>query len=817
MIKRVELSDFISHRDSKIEFGEGVTVFIGKNGSGKSSVIDAITYALYGEHTRNSNRNIVRHGASKAVVILEFTHKGKRYRVERKVDSKGNLESAVLKYYDGDKLKTEVYGERRQFGESISKRIEEILGLDYDKMRVAGIIQQGEIDRIIEYKPKEFKELINNIIGIDRLDYAYERMRDVIDGFRERLRREYGYDDLNIPAIQKELDEQRALVVSISKEIERQKVLFENVKASRDLMLKEYEGLKLLKAKYDELNLQVSNLYNYLSRLRDSIGKEIRDKMELIMKVRKCITIASKEESIVSELNRIEERIEEIGREVSDISREVAVLEERKKNARDMLRVIKDGRDYIRYVKENYAIPKILEEKRARLDEMVKRITSYIQEISRMEGLLECSRIEIKDNICPICKNRVSNAEELARELAGEREVLAKAMNEKKREVERLERERVELERRVRELEDKARRLDTAREFLKIYTLDESNIDANERELLSIIDQDIKGLKDKILVLMKEKDDLIKRKREYTNKYNEMIEAKAFLKDKGIESLDAVDRLSEEIKEKERIYNLLSNINVNEKIDKFAIDDYSRDLIGKIQTLREESKGFSEERFHELEGNIKRVEEDMKKIEVDIKSLENDVKKINDNIEEMSKVKDILDYARRYINTLESIRNNVFYRDGKVAKSLRSWALEYISRKASEYAKLFDIGVSRVELREKDNAIEILCYGKRGVIDIHSMSGGERVALGLALRFGIAYVMGGYKLDFIILDEPTVHLDEEKRSAMVELISTLADNSSLQMIVITHDSEIFESANVDNIYRFEMSEQGTRISNIKDS
>ncbi len=816
MIERVELLNFISHRDNKVEFGEGVTVFIGKNGSGKSSVIDAITYALYGEHTRSSNKNIVRHGASNAAVILEFTHKGKRYRVERRIDSKGNLESAVLKYYDGDKLKTEVAGERRQFGESISKRIEEILGLDYNKMKVAGIIQQGEIDRIIEFKPKEFKELINSIIGIDRLDNAYERMREVIDGFRERLRREYGYDDLNIPAMQKEIDEMRIRVASINKDIERQKALLEVIKARRDDMLKEYDKMKYLKAKYDELTLQMNNLRNYLSRVKDSIGKEIREKKEFIEKARRYIAIASKEESIVDELNRIEKRIEEIGREVSDASSNVAVLEERKKHAKDMLSIIKDAREYIRYVRENDAVPKMLEEKRRRLEEMVKRITSYMQEISRIEGLLECSRIEVKDGICPICKNRVSDAEELSMELARERNRLERDMEEKRREVERLEREKGALEKNVRELEDKARRLDTAREFLQRHMLDESNIDAKEKELTSIINQDVKGLKDRMLVLSKEKDELIDRKKEYSDKHKMIIEAKAFLKDKGIESIDAVNKIEEEMEEKRRIYNLLSSINISyERVNEFAIDDYSRDLIGRILTLREESRGFSEERFHELERGIKEIEEmEIKRLEMEIKRLEDEIIRVNNDIERKSRIKDILDHARRYINMLEDIRNKVFYRDGIVAKSLRSWALNVISGKTSEYAKLFEIGVSRIELREKGNAIDILCYGKRGSMDILSMSGGEKVALGLVLRFGITYLMGGYKLDFIILDEPTVHLDEEKRHTMVELILALADNSSLQVIVITHDNEIFESANVDNIYRFEMSEQGTRIFNV---
>ena len=93
------------------------------------------------------------------------------------------------------------------------------------------------------------------------------------------------------------------------------------------------------------------------------------------------------------------------------------------------------------------------------------------------------------------------------------------------------------------------------------------------------------------------------------------------------------------------------------------------------------------------------------------------------------------------------------------------------------------------------------------------MSGGEKVAIALALRFAMAYVMGGYKLDFVILDEPTVHLDEDRKASLVEIISRLGrmDSPLRQMIVITHDEEIFENAEIDAVFRFEASSEGTRV------
>jgi exonuclease SbcC len=150
-----------------------------------------------------------------------------------------------------------------------------------------------------------------------------------------------------------------------------------------------------------------------------------------------------------------------------------------------------------------------------------------------------------------------------------------------------------------------------------------------------------------------------------------------------------------------------------------------------------------------------------------------------------------------------------------VGISLRSWALEVISKKASEYASLFNIGISRIELAEKAREIAITCYGRHGEIDMDSLSGGEKVAVALALRLGIAYMMGSNKLDFIILDEPTTHLDEERRKALVKIISEAFREGAgplAQMIIITHDADIFEDSEVDQVYRFAMTADGSHVS-----
>ena len=79
MIKTVELVNFISHSETKLDLDEGVTVFVGSNGAGKSSIIDGITFALFGEHTRKSNKSLIRRGSSQAYAKIRFSEIGRAH------------------------------------------------------------------------------------------------------------------------------------------------------------------------------------------------------------------------------------------------------------------------------------------------------------------------------------------------------------------------------------------------------------------------------------------------------------------------------------------------------------------------------------------------------------------------------------------------------------------------------------------------------------------------------------------------------------------------------------------------------------------
>ena len=96
MITSVELGNFLAHSSTKLDFEEGVTVFVGPNGSGKSSIIDAITFALFGQHTRKSNKGLIRRGTNQGYSKVDFTINEKSYEAVRKIDSKVTLSAQFV-------------------------------------------------------------------------------------------------------------------------------------------------------------------------------------------------------------------------------------------------------------------------------------------------------------------------------------------------------------------------------------------------------------------------------------------------------------------------------------------------------------------------------------------------------------------------------------------------------------------------------------------------------------------------------------------------------------------------------------------------
>jgi exonuclease SbcC len=692
MIRNVELVDFLAHSDTKLEFDSGATVFVGENGAGKSSIIDAITFSLFGEHTRKNNKGLIRRGANQGFTKIEFSANGKNYQAIRKIDSKGTLTAQFAEDVDG-KLIPIAEGERKQFGESMTKHVEEAFAMDFEKLQIASIVQQGELNSIIKAKPKEFKELLNAIIGIDKLDTALASMRTVQREFRSSIQEKFGYDDTQVVLLENKIAEYENESKNAQPKLEQLGVEKKEQELLISKLEKQIQNDSTKESQLKDLESRKKEWQEYAKDVIKSIQNEVTEKEEIVNECKPCFAISKNKNEIESEINKNQKELSVIESELSD-----------------------------------------LEKKQVRLEEH--------------EELAE--KLILKDGKCPVCDSTVNHLKPL---------------------------------------------------FQKKHIEDEIN-----------------GIEKKVAELENKKEELKQNYVSLTNDLEEIKKAETILSTHKIKNESQLDEISAEIKAKvKQMQKIPLAIIPGQLVGVANLDSHAKTIYESIVSLEKSTSGFDQQ---ELQKNVESRAYSMTRltqINQEYGEISGNVKKAKIELEKLGSTLTELKHVERYVTELENIQENVYNRDGPVGKSLRSWSLEIISQKASEYLEKLNTKIQRISLSEKTRDVNISCYSRNTTLDIESLSGGEQVSVALALRLGMSHLLGASNLNFMILDEPTAHLDGERRKSLVNVLSqltSLKEDSSMQFIIITHDAEIFDDSSVENIYKFESNPNGTTVSRL---
>ena len=177
---RLELKEFGPYKNEIIEWdkiiNEPIFLITGKTGSGKSTLFDAITYALYNKTTGGKDIASLRTKTAldkdKTQVNFDFELSGKKYRIERtlaylKAGNK-NLTSgkvALMQYNDG---KLEVLATKEQ---EVKEKVEELIGLDDKQFCQIIILPQGKFKEFLLSKSSEKKETLRSLFNT----YFYQK------------------------------------------------------------------------------------------------------------------------------------------------------------------------------------------------------------------------------------------------------------------------------------------------------------------------------------------------------------------------------------------------------------------------------------------------------------------------------------------------------------------------------------------------------------------------------------------------------------------------------------------------------------------
>lgn len=884
------MENFKSHENTIIEFDTGISLIIGENGAGKSSILEAVSFALFKSHSGRNMDMLVKNDAKGMMVELDFISNGREYRVKRVRGKSGSEPRLSLK--QGDKVIPLATKDKQ-----VTEEVQNILEMDPDLFLNAVYVKQGEISDLVEKNPAEKKKIIGKLLGIENLETAWKNMQPIINGYEIKKASINGILEASEGLEEKNLENTKIL-----QETERKIQEFDiQIKEESDKLIEITEilnDLELKKNKFESLNSVIKHSLDILRRVtneKDSLEEEmslIQDKEANIESIQPVLKNIEPFNQLRENLNRQEILRDDEERTTKSIERILTAqnaMDENKEFYHGFLRL----QDEINSLQDNR---KQFEGSQALSNQITQEKEKITRKIDNSKEKI-IKTLESYNNILETESKTVEEFEiefnEIKPQLEQEEKELNRLIEKLNTRIASLEVQNRGLEKPIKELEnvqdqcpicqspiDEDKRSELISGYLSDIMENKSSIEEFSTKLQNILIEktsldsklkNIKGinaqlLREKLIILEEADSNLNELESQLKNLKNENLilqtidqelnikkeslktledPYRKYLKAKGsLESLGAYEEYSsflenvqQEIYERNEVSRriqeetgiLLEDLDQEiGNLEKMR-SDYHR-LLGEISTKPEIIKKLGEKLGeideinsfiskkkeelvqlgydHELHQKMKNQDEDLnsnilflktkkgefkgKKTELsrNIADLDVEIQVYKQNMKELDNISD-------YIKLLKFIRD-LFGKDG-IQRDLRNRSKPLIEDRTREFFERFNFDYSDIKI---DEDYDIIVYGPSGESNLDMISGGEKIAVALALRLGITQALSGGNLELIMLDEPTIHLDAYRRHELIDLLKRMSIIP--QMIIVTHDSDLEEAA--DNVLRIKKEE-----------
>ncbi|MBC8100717.1 MAG: SMC family ATPase [Armatimonadetes bacterium] len=185
---RLTLRNFLPYRvpdDLRFE-GMHLACLTGANGAGKSSILDAITWALWGEARAKRDDDLIHQGQDEMFISLDFLQEGVLYRVVRQRNRSKRSSSSALNFFvikpDGQPLLINEPNMR-----ATQDKITQLLRLDYETFVHSAFLQQGKADAFTTQPPAKRKQILFDILGLALWEQYEERVKTLLKTIEQQL------------------------------------------------------------------------------------------------------------------------------------------------------------------------------------------------------------------------------------------------------------------------------------------------------------------------------------------------------------------------------------------------------------------------------------------------------------------------------------------------------------------------------------------------------------------------------------------------------------------------------------------------------
>jgi exonuclease SbcC len=268
----LKLAGFISYLEQvDLDFrGFEVACISGNNGAGKSSLLDAMTWSLFGV-ARKRDDSIIHSKAKTASVTLDFMYEGNIYRIQRvKTREKPSMLEFSISQGDYDKPTSSWKPLSEKGTRETEARIEQTLHMDYDTFINASFFLQGKADIFAQQRPADRKRILASILGLDVWEDYREQATDRRKKHEEDLTRLDGL----INEINLELSEEPARIEYLGR-VEEDLKSFSTLLNTQSAVV---ENLKQIETQLKEQQKMIGNL----TEQRDSAHQAVARLLDLI-------------------------------------------------------------------------------------------------------------------------------------------------------------------------------------------------------------------------------------------------------------------------------------------------------------------------------------------------------------------------------------------------------------------------------------------------------------------------------------------------------------------------------------------------------
>jgi len=774
MITKVELKNWRSHLESKFEFSPGTNILLGKIGSGKSSVLDAICFAFFGTFPNLQTKKIKLDDVimrkpvekNKAEVEVHFQVNGKNYSVKRIIEKgKGTSYSEIRE--DGKLL--EAPNTQR-----VTEIVEEILKVDYELFSKAIYSEQNALDYFLTIPKGQRMKKIDELLAIDKFEKARASSVSLANKIEDRM---HGIEDairqIDEEDLKKNISELEDSIQKLALEKEILKKDFEKVYEERRSLEKELQDLKRIKENLEVLKMEKRGEESALEEITKAI-KSIEETTKGFSKESLQVSLKELEsaiERLEEELKQKKDSYEKLFSEISQANSKINFLKEEKisklkQSLNEKISIKREIENLLSITGEN--IDQQIEKKKEEIEKASSEISSINTTIKDLNSFIQ--HLSSPENKCPICESV----------LTPERKNLL--IKQKQDQLKKLEdrlgdliMSRQNLTEILNKLEDSAKKISEM--YLQIRDLQEvqKELENSEKVLAELNSFVLQAEKNFAII----KSDLERLEKQIKEEENKKRKYEILLIQ--LEDLEEKKKRSEELKL--RIEEIKKKIDEEElKLkgkDLAKMEEILKQIISKeseIKTKLQSYDSFIQEkelRKRENEEKLKNLEKQKKEIKR-LEGLVRDLKIFNSALEETQ-----LELRSYFVEVVNNAMNKL-------------WNTLY------PYQDFVSI---KLNAEEGDYILQL--QGRDGIwVNVEgNVSGGERSIACLALRIALALALAP-QLRILVLDEPTANLDAK---AISELTITLRERISEfidQTFLITHQPEL-EDAATGSIYMLE--------------